>query len=168
MRDESTVWGGDPLMEPPKVFLGAAANPFADPFELQLMRLSKKVEAGADFIQTQAIFDVDRFEDWMREVRSRGLHEKVHILAGLVPLKSPGAARYMKTKVPGMFVPDSVVERMEKASNPKEEGIRICLEQIERLRGVEGVHGIHLMAIAWEEKVPEIMERAGLLPRPTV
>ncbi len=166
MRDEGKVWGSEVLDVPPRVFLGAAANPFADPFEFRVARLAKKVAAGADFIQTQAIFDMDRFEQWMEGVRERGLDRKTHILAGLVPLKSPGAAKFMKNKVAGMVVPDTIVDRMKKASDPKKEGIKICLEQIEYLKTVKGVHGVHIMAIAWEEKVPEIVQGAGLLPRP--
>lgn len=167
MRDESKVWGDAELKEGPRVFLGAAANPFADPFELRVARLAKKVKAGADFIQTQAIFDMDRFERWMSEVRSRGLDGEVHIMAGLVPLKSVGAARYMKNKVSGMMVPDEIIDRMKGAEDPKEEGISICVEQIRHLMSVEGVHGVHIMPVAWEKKLPEIVERAGLLPRPT-
>lgn len=167
MRDESKVWGDAELEEGPRVFLGAAANPFADPFELRVNRLAKKIKAGADFIQTQAIFDMDRFERWMSEVRSRGLDEEVHIMAGLVPLKSVGAARYMKNKVSGMIVPDELIDRMKGADDPKEEGISICVEQIRHLMSVEGVHGVHIMPVAWEKKLPEIVERAGLLPRPT-
>ena len=165
MRDEGRVWGGDKLEESPRVFLGAAENPFADPFEIRAMRLSKKVKAGADFIQTQAVFDMDRFERWMEEVRERGLDKRTHILAGVVPLKSAGAARYMKNKVPGMIVPDAIVERMSKASDQKREGLKICAEQIEHLRTIRGVHGVHIMAIAWEEIVPELVRVSGLYPR---
>jgi len=167
MRDEVKVWGEAELVEGPKVFLGAAANPFADPFEFRVTRLAKKVKAGADFIQTQAIFDMARFERWMAEVRSRGLDQEVHIMAGLVPLKSAGAARYMKNKVSGMIVPDEIIARMKAAENPKEEGLSICVEQIEHLLTIEGIHGVHIMPVAWERKLPEIVERAGLLPRPT-
>lgn len=168
MRDEGKIWGGEELDEAPKVFLGAAENPFADPFELRVVRLAKKVVAGADFIQTQAIFDMERFERWMVGVRDRGLDEKVHILAGVIPLKSLGAAKYMKTRVPGMIIPDYIVERMKKANDAKSEGIKICVEQIEHLRTMKGVHGVHIMAIAWEEKVPEIVQKAGLYPRPVL
>jgi methylenetetrahydrofolate reductase (NADPH) len=123
-----------------------------------------------DFIQTQCIYNLDKFEKWMEGVRARGLHEKCYILAGVTPMKSAGMARYMKNKVPGMDVPDEVVKRM--AGVPKEkmadEGINICVESIQRLKEVEGVAGFHIMAIEWEKKVPEIVERAGLLPRPTV
>jgi methylenetetrahydrofolate reductase (NADPH) len=170
MRDKGKFQGGEQIDGPPRMFIGAAANPFADPFELRVARLAKKVNAGVDFIQTQCIYNVDKFEKWMAGVRDRGLHEKVYILAGITPMKSVGMARYMKNKVPGMDVPDEIVKRM--AGVPKEnqaaEGIEICLETIERLKGVKGVRGFHLMAIEWEQKVPEIVERAGLLPRPAV
>lgn len=168
MRDEKRVWGGDELEEAPKVFLGATENPFADPFEFRVARLGKKITAGAEFIQTQAVFDMERFERWMVGVRDRGLDKKVHLLAGVLPLKSLGAAKYMKTKVPGTMVPDGIIERMRKAADPKLEGIAICVEQIEHLRKIKGVHGVHIMAIAWEQKVPEIVQRAGLYPRPIV
>lgn len=168
MRDESQVWGGDKLEAPPSLFLGAAANPFADPFEYRVVRLAKKINAGADFIQTQSIYDMERFERWMGMVRDRGLHEKAHIIAGVMPLKSHKVALYMKNKVSGMIVPDAIVDRMKTAKDPKEEGIRICLEQIKQLQGIQGVHGVHVMAVAWEEKVPEIVKEAGLLPRPAI
>jgi methylenetetrahydrofolate reductase (NADPH) len=166
MRDEKKVWGGDELEEAPKVYLGAAANPFADPFEFRAIRLAKKVAAGADFVQTQAIFDLDRFQRFMDMVRERGLDRKVHILAGVLPVKSVGAVKYMKTKVSGMSIPDALVDRMKGAADPKKEGIKICLETIEALKSMQGVHGVHIMAVAWEEKVPEIVQGAGLWPRP--
>ncbi len=168
MRDEGLFQGGEKIDGPPKMFIGAAANPFADPFELRVARLAKKVNAGVDFIQTQCIYNVDKFEKWLQGVRDRGLHEQVHILAGITPMKSVGMARYMKKKVPGMDVPDEVVKRMGGVPKDRqaEEGIRICLETIERLKGVKGVRGFHIMAIEWEQKVPEIVERAGLFPRP--
>jgi methylenetetrahydrofolate reductase (NADPH) len=165
MRDEGQVWSGDPLEVAPRLYLGAAANPFADPFEFRVTRLAKKVKAGADFIQTQSIYDMDRFERWMGLVRARGLHEKVHILAGVMPLKSHKVALYMKNRVSGMIVPDAIVDRMRQAKNPKSEGVQICMEQIEHLKGIEGVHGVHIMAVQWEEKVPEIVRGSGLLPR---
>jgi methylenetetrahydrofolate reductase (NADPH) len=168
MRDEGLFQGGEKIDGPPKMFIGAAANPFADPFELRVSRLAKKMKAGVDFIQTQCIYNLDKFEKWMAGVRDRGLHEKVYILAGITPMKSVGMARYMKNRVPGMDVPDEVVKRMGGVPKDKQadEGIKICLETIERLKNVEGVRGFHLMAIEWEQKVPEIVERAGLLPRP--
>ena len=170
MRDEGKFLGGDDIKRPPRMFVGAAANPFADPFEIRVPRLAKKIAAGAEFIQTQCIYNLDKFEEWMKMVVDRGLHEKVSILAGMTPMKSAGMARYMKNKVPGMDVPDEVVKRL--ADTPKEkqseEGINICVEAIQRLKEVEGVSGFHVMAIEWEEKVSEIVERAGLYPRRAV
>jgi len=170
MRDEGKFLGGDDIKRPPEMFVGAAANPFADPFEIRVPRLAKKIAAGVEFIQTQCIYNLDKFEEWMRLTRERGLHEQVYILAGLTPMKSAGMARYMKNRVPGMDVPDEVVKRL--AGTPKEkqgdEGIKICIESIERLKQVEGVKGFHIMAIEWEEKVPEIVEATGLYPRPEV
>jgi methylenetetrahydrofolate reductase (NADPH) len=170
MRDNGKFQGGDEILNPPKMFIGAAANPFADPFELRVARLAKKVKAGADFIQTQCIYDLPRFEKWMQGVRDRGLHEKIHILAGVTPFKSAGMAKYMKNKVPGMSVPDEMIKRMAGVPKDKqaEEGISLCVETIQRLKEVKGVAGFHIMAIEWEEKVPEIVKMAGLHPRPAV
>ena len=168
MRDARKFQCGEEIAVQPRVFIGAAANPFADPFEFRVPRLAKKVAAGADFIQTQIVYNVDKFAEWMKMVRDRGLHEKVKILAGVAPIKSVGAARYMKTRVPGMDVPDSVVTRLQGV--PKEqvskEGIKLCVDIINQVREIEGVAGIHLMAIEWEETVPQIVEAAGLSPRP--
>ncbi|MFP3998575.1 MAG: methylenetetrahydrofolate reductase [Desulfobacterales bacterium] len=168
MRDQGKFQGGKDIDNPPKMFVGAAANPFADPFELRVMRLAKKVRAGADFIQTQCIYNLDKFEKWMDGVRDRGLDEKVYILAGITPMKSAGMARYMKNRVPGMDVPDEVVKRMESVPKEKqpEEGIKLAVESIQRLKEVKGVAGFHIMAIEWEQKVSEIVEKAGLMPRP--
>lgn len=168
MRDNGKFQGGDDMVSPPKMFIGAAANPFADPFELRVARLAKKVEAGVDFIQTQCIYNLDKFEEWMKRVCDRGLHEKAYIMAGITPMKSAGMARYMKNKVPGMDVPDEVVNRMAGVPKEKmaEEGLKICEESMQRLKEVKGVAGFHIMAIEWEQKVPEIVERAGLMPRP--
>jgi methylenetetrahydrofolate reductase (NADPH) len=130
------------------------------------MRLAKKVRAGADFIQTQAIFDVDRFTRWMEMVTDRGLDKEVHILAGIIPVRSVGMARYMRDKVPGVSVPDEIVTRMENGKDAREEGLKICLEIIDQIKDIPGVHGIHIMAVGWEDIVPTIVERAGLLPRP--
>jgi len=168
MRDEKKFQSGEELKsEEPKLFLGAAENPFADPFQYRAARLAKKVKAGADFIQTQIIYNVEKFEEWMSMVRAMGLHEKVSILAGVTPIRSLGMAKYMKKNVPGMDVPDELIKRLEGAEKKKAEGINICLEVIERVRQIEGVSGVHIMAVEWEEIVPEITERAGLLPRPT-
>jgi len=170
MRDEGKFQGGDDILNPPQMFIGAAANPFADPFELRVARLAKKANAGVDFIQTQCIYNIDKFETWMEGVRARGLHKKISILAGITPLKSAGMARYMKNKVPGMDVPDELIKRIAGVPKEKqaEEGIKISIETIKRLKEVEGVRGFHIMAIEWEQKVPEIVERAGLSPRPQI
>jgi methylenetetrahydrofolate reductase (NADPH) len=170
MRDKGKFQAGDDILNPPKMYIGAAANPFADPFELRVARLAKKVKAGTDFIQTQCIYNLDKFEKWMEGVRDRGLHEKVNIMAGITPMKTVGMAKYMKNRVPGMDVPDEIIKRMAGVPKEKqpEEGIKISVEAIERLKAVEGVKGFHVMAIEWEEKVPEIVERAGLLPRPEI
>jgi methylenetetrahydrofolate reductase (NADPH) len=170
MRDSGKFLNGDEIKRPPAMFVGAAANPFADPFKIRVPRLAKKVAAGAEFIQTQCVYDVAKFEKWMAGVRERGHHRQVFILAGITPMKSVGVARYMQSKVPGMDVPDELISRMAGVTREKqaEEGIKICLETIERLKEVEGVSGFHVMAIEWESKVPEIVERAGLFPRPQV
>ncbi len=171
MRDEGLFQGGAKITGGlPKMFIGAAANPFADPFELRVARLAKKVKAGVDFIQTQCIFNLDKFEEYMKQVVDRGLDKEVHILAGITPMKSVGMARYMKNKVPGMDIPDSVIDRLAGVPKEKqaEEGIKMAVEDIERLKECKGVHGFHIMAIEWEERVPEIVEMAGLMPRPEV
>jgi methylenetetrahydrofolate reductase (NADPH) len=170
MRDERRLIGSDTeLVGTVPIFIGAAANPFAKPWELRALRLGKKVAAGADYVQTQCVFDVALFAEWMKAVRDLGLHEKVKILAGVIPLKTGGMARYMAENVPGVIIPPQIVKRMSDA--PKgtgaETGTLIALEIIEQLRAIEGVAGIHIMAIEWEQKVREIVERAKLLPRPT-
>jgi methylenetetrahydrofolate reductase (NADPH) len=168
MRSEGKDMSGFELNNPPKMFIGAAANPFADPFEYRVIRLAKKIDAGADFIQTQCVYNMERFREWMRLAREEGLTEKAHILAGVTPLKSAGMARYMTTKVAGMDVPEVIIDRMDGVPKEKaiDEGIKICLETIAELRKIEGVRGVHIMAIEWEEIVGEIIESAGLLPRP--
>ncbi len=168
MRDEKKFQCGDDMDVEPRIFIGAAANPFGDPFEFRVARLAKKIAAGVDFIQTQGVYDIERFEKWMDGVCERGLDKKVHILGGVIPFKSLGAAKYIKFRVPGMSVPDEIIERMKKASDAKKEGVQIAIETVEALKEMKGVHGVHIMAIEWEEKVPEIAEGAGLLPRPGV
>jgi len=169
MRDKKVFACGEEIknskkaeVKEPRMFIGAAANPFADPFEFRIIRLEKKINAGIDFIQTQCIYDMERFGEWMEQVCSRGLHKKCKILAGVTPLKSAGMTRYMRDKVAGVSVPNYYVERMSKAEDPKAEGVKICVEQIQQLRQTEGVAGVHIMAIEWEEKVQEIVEKAGL------
>jgi len=170
LRDEGKFQSGADVDGRPAIFIGAASNPFADPFEWRVQRLAKKVEAGVDFIQTQCIYNMAKFREFIRLANEEGLTEKVFILAGITPMKSLGMAKYMKTKVPGMDVPDEIISRLQGVPRDKqaEEGIRIALEQIAELKAMKGVHGVHLMAIEWEHRVPEIAERAGMLPRPLV
>lgn len=182
MRDEGIFECGDEIKgQVPRFLIGAAINPFADPFEFRAYRLAKKVEAGVDFVQTQLIYDMPRFRRFMEQVVDMGLHEKVYILAGVGPIKSIGAAKYMKNYVPGMIVRDKWVDglRAAVADIPKEDkkarrealrkrAIEACSEQIKELREIEGVAGVHIMAIEWEEAVRPIVEGAGLLPRPQV
>lgn len=190
MRDKKVFQCGDPIKGiEPRFFIGAAAAPFADPIEYRPLRLAKKVQAGANFIQTQLIYDLDAFKIYMEKVRQLELHEKTYILAGVGPLKSPGMAKYMKDSVPGILVPDELIHRMTAVGAPwakipkdqltkedkkarseawKTEGIKICIELVQQLREIEGVAGTHIMAIEWEEAVQPIVEGAGLLPRPVI
>jgi 5,10-methylenetetrahydrofolate reductase len=190
MRDERIFECGDEFKgQEPRFFVGAASAPFAGPVEFRPYRLAKKAQAGASFVQTQLVYDVDAFKVFMEKVRSMGVHEQVYILAGVGPLKSPGMAKYMKDSVPGLLVPDVLIQRMTDAGAPwagkskdemtkedkkarsaawQDEGIKICIELIQQLREVEGVAGVHIMAIEWEDAVRPIVEGAGLLPRPVV
>jgi methylenetetrahydrofolate reductase (NADPH) len=190
MRDECIFQCGDSFKGiEPRFFIGAAAAPFADPIDFRPYRLAKKINAGANFIQTQLVYDIPAFERYMEKVREMGLHKKAYILAGVGPLKSPGMARYMKNNVPGILVPDELIERMTAAGAPwadkkkdeltkedkrarsqawKDTGIQVCIDLIRGLRQIEGVAGVHIMAIEWEEAVKPIVEGAGLYPRPTV
>jgi methylenetetrahydrofolate reductase (NADPH) len=190
MRDDCIFQCGDAFKGiEPRFYIGAAAAPFADPIDFRPLRLAKKVQAGADFIQTQLVYDVDAFAQYMEKVREMGLHKKTAILAGVGPLKSPGMARYMKNNVPGILVPDELISRMTQAGAPwaskkkdeltkedkrdrsrawKDEGIKICVELIQQLRAIKGVAGVHIMAIEWEEAVKPIVEGAGLYPRPMI
>jgi methylenetetrahydrofolate reductase (NADPH) len=167
MRDDGKFLSGRKITSPPKVFLGAAENPFAPPLDWRPQRLAKKVEAGAEFIQTQYIFDVPVFERFMAQVRDLGLHEKVYILAGVGPLRTPKAAEFMRTHVPGVVIPDAVVDRLNKTPKAQwaEEGMQICVEIIDQVRAIPGVAGIHVMAFRQEEMVAEIIRRAGCFPR---
>ncbi len=170
MRDQGKLMNDFEMKHPPKMFVGAAENPFADPFEIRVPRLAKKVAAGAQFIQTQCIYNIPKFKEWMKGVVDKGLHEKVFIMAGMTPMKSLGMAKYMKNKVPGMDVPDDLIKRLGGVPKDKqaEEGINIVVEQIQEIKEIPGIGGFHIMAIEWEEKVPEIVQRAGLYPRPKV
>ena len=164
MRDQGKDMSGHKLDIAPAMFIGAAANPFADPFEYRVLRLAKKIDAGADFIQTQCIYNMDRFKDWMKRAADQGLTKRAYILGGVTPLKSAGMARYMKNKVAGMDIPDEIIKRIDGKSGDKqaEEGLKICKETIEQLREIDGVSGVHIMAIEWEEVVPRIVEESGL------
>lgn len=168
MRDERKFMNEEDVDIPPKLFIGAASNPFAEPFEFRVHRLAKKIDAGADFIQTQCIYNMDKFRQFMKQAVDMGLTEKCYILAGVTPMKSVGMANYMAKSVPGMDVPETLIKRLRGAGKGKiaEEGIKFALEQIDEFKEMEGVAGVHLMAIEWEHKVPEIAERAGMLPRP--
>jgi len=168
MCDQGKFMSGRPISTPPTFFLGAASNPFAPPHDWRPLRLAKKIEAGADFIQTQFCFDVPRFRRFMERVRDLGLHKRAFILVGVGPLRSARAAEYLRTKVPGVSVPQDVVDRLRRVprENRKNEGKRICNEIIEEVREIEGVAGIHIMAYRQEELVAEIVEESGLLPRP--
>ena len=170
MRDEKKFLNDEEIDGPPELFVGAACNPFADPYEYRVHRLAQKVAAGADFVQTQCIFNMEKFRDFMKMVVDMGLHEQVHILAGVTPMKNAGMANFMSKFVPGMDIPDGLLQRLKgvEKKDQAEEGIRFALEQIEEFKEMEGVAGVHLMAIEWEHRVPEIAERAGVLPRPVL
>lgn len=182
MRDKGVFQCGEAITGGgPRLFIGAAANPFGDPIPIRPLRLKKKAIAGADFVQTQLIYDMDTFRAFMKRAVELGVPETTKILAGVGPLKSAGAARYMRDKVPGMKVPDAIVARMDNAVKDipaddkkaraaawRAEGIKLCIEQIKELREIPGVAGVHIMAIEWEEAVKPIVEGAGLMPRPKV
>jgi methylenetetrahydrofolate reductase (NADPH) len=170
MRDEAIFLSGRKITSPPCFFLGAAANPFVPPYEWRPQRLAKKIAAGAQFIQTQYCFDLSRFKEYMTRIRDLGLDKQAFILAGVGPLKSAGAAEFMRTKVPGVVIPDQYIDRLKKTPKEKqqEEGKKICIELIEQIRDIEGVSGIHIMAYRQEELVADIVSQAGLLPRPII
>ncbi len=171
---EGRFMNGDELeTEPPHLFIGAAANPFGHPMEYRVARLAKKVAAGAQFIQTQPVFAMDIFKKYMEDARDMGLHEKTYIMAGIIPMKSIGMAKYMRDKVAGVIVPDDKVARLDKAREGiedkqerikkiREEAVKISVEEIHQAMEIPGVHGVHIMAVAWEEIIPEIVEKAGL------
>lgn len=168
MRDEHKFLCGEDVSGEAPLYIGAAENPYADPFEFRIKRLAKKIQAGADFIQTQAIYDVPKFAKWMEMIVDKGLHKQTHILAGIIPIKSVGMARYMRDYVSGVCIPAEILSRMEDARDAKEEGINIVVEIIEQIKEIPGIHGIHIMAVGWESSVPVIVEKSGLLPRPMV
>jgi methylenetetrahydrofolate reductase (NADPH) len=163
MRDEGTFYSGRRITCPPRIFLGAAENPFAPPYDFRPQRLAKKVRAGAQFIQTQYCFDIDRLEQFMKAVRDLGLHEKVFVLVGAGPLASARAAEWIRKNVPGVHIPDAIIDRLAKSRNQKDEGKKICIEMVQRIRSIEGVSGVHLMAYRQEELVAEIIQQSGVL-----
>jgi len=169
MRDEKQFLSGDEIKQEPKVFIGGAANPFGEPFEMRVLNLAKKIDAGADFIQTQPVFDLARFQKWMDAVREEGLDKEVFILAGVMPVRSAKALHYMKESVPGMRISDDYIKRMEAITDKEaamEEGVKIAVEIISEVRQMPGVAGVHIMPVMWESITPRIVEQAGLLPRP--
>lgn len=168
MRDKKMFLSGRKLTTPPRLFLGAAANPFVQPYDWRPLRLAKKIAAGADFIQTQYCFDLPRLRQYMARVCDMGLHEKAFILVGVGPLRSEKAAEFMRSKVPGVVIPEEIVDRLRKTptSQKRAEGKKICIEIIQQVREIEGVAGVHIMAYRQEELVAEIVNESGLLPRP--
>jgi methylenetetrahydrofolate reductase (NADPH) len=168
MRDEKKFLNGEEISGELPMYIGAAANPYADPLDYRVKRLAKKIKAGVDFIQTQAVYDIPRFRRYMEEVCEKGLDKQTHILAGIIPIRSIGMARYMRDFVSGVTVPDEIITRLEQATSVKEEGVKIVLEITEQIKEIPGVHGIHIMAVGWEEIVQEVVEKAGLIPRPVL
>jgi 5,10-methylenetetrahydrofolate reductase len=165
MRDESRFLSGRPITVPPKVLIGAAANPFVPPYDWRPLRLAKKIEAGAQFVQTQYCYDVPLLERYMARVRDLGLHEKCFILVGVGPLASARAARWIGGNVPGVHIPEAVIERLEGAEKQKLEGKKLCIELIQQIGEIEGVAGVHVMAYRQEELVSEIIQTSGVLKR---
>jgi methylenetetrahydrofolate reductase (NADPH) len=167
LRDEGRFLSGRPLETRPVFFLGAAENPFAPPYDFRALRMAKKIEAGAEFFQTQFCFDVARLREFMAEVRRLGLHQMAHLLIGVGPLRSARAAEWTRTHIPGVVIPDEVIRRLRGVPPDRqaEEGKRLCIDIIQQVREIEGVHGVHVMAFRQEELVAEIIEAAGLLPR---
>jgi len=163
MRDASSLWSGDELKAAPKLFLGASANPFGDPAELHIMRLMNKSSAGAQFVQTQPVFDTDAFGEWMKEVKKSGVHKNTKIIAGILPMRSHKAAKYLAHHVPGMFVPGRVVQRMGSSKDGEKEGLRIAAETIETVRKIDGVSGVHIMPVNWYSGVRPLVDSAGLM-----
>jgi len=163
MRDDGEFLSGRKITSPPKVFLGAAANPFAPPFDYRPLRLAKKVAAGAQFVQTQYCFDIDRLKDYMAKVCDLGLHEKVYILPGVGPLASAKSAEWIRNNVAGVHIPDSVIKRLAGAEDQKQEGVNMCIEMVQQIRQIAGVSGVHLMAYKQEHRVAEIVEKTGVL-----
>ncbi|MEI8306552.1 MAG: methylenetetrahydrofolate reductase [Chloroflexales bacterium] len=162
LRDEGRFESGTQMKDAPQFFLGGVANPNVE----RAARLEKKIESGAEFIQTQLIFDVARFRQWMADVRAAGLHQQAHILAGVMVLRRANSALYLRDHLPGTLMPDTIVDRMQAAADSEREGITIAAELVSELLSVEGVAGIHIMSVDWTKAIPQIVAQAGLLPRP--
>jgi len=163
MRDESRFLSGRPITSPPHVFLGAAENPSAPPIDFRPYRLGKKIAAGAQFIQTQYIFDIEQLRVFMAKARDLGFLEQCFILPGVGPLASARTALWIRNNVPGIHIPDAIITRLEGASDPKLEGRRICVELIQQIREIEGISGVHIMAYRQEAAVGEIVQQSGVL-----
>lgn len=170
LRDEGKFDNGESIVgTKPKLFIGAALNPFTRPLESAVGRLKEKVTAGADFVQTQPVYNIEEFKKWMELLRAEGLYKEIKILAGITPVTSLAAARYMKTKIPNVDIPEIIIERLKKARNKEEaaeEGLKIAVETIKQLKQVEGVSGVHIMTLQREELIPKICKAASLYPRP--
>jgi len=162
MREQSAFQSGRKIDQAPRVFLGAAANPFVEPFDWRPLRLAKKIEAGAQFIQTQYCYDVDRLRTYMQTIRDMGLDEKVFLLIGVGPLASARTAQWMRSNVPGVHIPDSVIDRLKGADDQKKEGVNLCVDLIQEIKEIKGVSGVHIMAYKQEHNVPDIVERSGV------
>jgi 5,10-methylenetetrahydrofolate reductase len=168
MRDEKRFFSGGEIKTEPRFFIGAGANPFAEPFQWRVRHLAKKIDAGAEFIQTQCVFDLERFDAYMAQIRAEGIHERAFIIAGVSPAKSARALEYMKEHVPGMMIPDALIARMKQARDPEAEGVAMALEIIAHIRQTPGIRGIHIMPLKWPSVIPTIVKESGLLPRPVV
>lgn len=163
MRDEGRFLSGRKITDPPRVFLGAAINPFAPPYDFRPLRLKKKIEAGAQFVQSQYCYDIPMLREYMKRVCDMGLHEKCYILIGVGPLASAKTARWIRSNVPGVHIPDDIIRRLEGAENQKQEGKRLCIDLMQEIRDIEGVSGIHVMAYRQEEFVADIVHESGVL-----
>jgi methylenetetrahydrofolate reductase (NADPH) len=163
MRDDAHFLSGRKLSHPPRVFLGAAANPFAPPYDYRPLRLAKKIAAGAQFIQTQYCFDVAMMKDYMARVRDLGLHERAFILAGVGPLASARSAEWIRRNVAGVHIPEAVISRLRGAADQAQEGVNLCIDLVHQLREIEGIRGVHIMAYKQEHRVAEIVEKTGVL-----
>lgn len=162
MRDDGTFQSGTPLSDSPRFLIGGVANPNIE----RVARLEKKIQSGAEFIQTQIIFDIERFREWMADARAAGLHQQAHILAGVMVIRSAQSATFLRDHLPGSRVPDWVVERMARTGDAEREGVRIAAELTNEMLAIEGVRGIHIMSVGWTKAIPWVIEAAGLLPRP--